>query len=196
MASLPLAIYIDDSEVEGSLEGRREDLLAAVEGAIGELGQDLYDLVEAKLSGLVLQRGSGALADAVNLEAAHFVGDVCMTSVGIDDDDPMYVIGYVHEYGGSKWYDIYPLEAVLGFYSDAGIGAGIKSPFSSPEMEPFKGSRLPHVLAFVMGGATVFAKHVWHPPAQERSYLRSSLDDMEQKAVAKLQAAIDGVLAG
>lgn len=48
-----------------------------------------------------------------------------------------------------------------------------------------------NVLAFVAGGAMRFARRVEHPGSAipERSYLRSSLDDMRDEIVATLAAA-------
>jgi hypothetical protein len=195
MSTLALRLVVDDSEAE-DLRLKGGALMAAIEGAVGSLGTQLYDLVMSKLSGGVLKRGTGQLAAAVELEAAAFVGQVCSTVVGIDDSSPSYVVGFVNEYGGSGWYDIYPLETQLGFISDAGIGAGIKSPFSDRSLDAWKESRLPHTLAFVgSGGGMVFASHVWHPPAKERSYLRSSLAELEEQVYVQLQAAVDEVLA-
>jgi hypothetical protein len=41
----------------------------------------------------------------------------------------------------------------------------------------------------------VFARHVWHPPAKEQSYLRSSLAEMQDEVRAALVETIAGVLA-
>jgi hypothetical protein len=37
--------------------------------------------------------------------------------------------------------------------------------------------------------------HVWHPPAKERSYLRSSLAEMEAEAVGEIKGILAEVLA-
>jgi phage gpG-like protein len=44
-------------------------------------------------------------------------------------------------------------------------------------------------LAFMIGGTRVFARSVNHPPAKERSFMRSSLDEMRDQIVASLTAA-------
>jgi hypothetical protein len=128
------------------------------------------------------------------LEAALFVGAVCQTSVGIDEGSPSFLIGKVHEYGGTQWYDIYPHEVL---YEAAGLsGQGRISRHSREGFAPFEEGRLPHVLAWTgADGGTVFAKHVWHPPAEERSFLRSSLADMQSEINERLRNAVAGVLA-
>lgn len=44
-------------------------------------------------------------------------------------------------------------------------------------------------LAFMVGGKLVFAQRVNHPPAKERSFLRSSLNDMRDQIIARLSSA-------
>lgn len=58
---------------------------------------------------------------------------------------------------------------------------------SAHEILPVKAE----ALAFVMGGAQLFARRVEHPGSliPERSYLRSSLDDMRDEIVAALAEA-------
>jgi hypothetical protein len=117
-----------------------------------------------------------------------------MTSVGIDNDgQPSYIVAYVREFGGEKWYDIYPHEAV---FAAAGLsGEGRVSKHSKEGFAPFEEGRLPHSLAWSEGGTMVFARHVWHPPAKEQSYLRSSLAEMQDEVRAALVETIAGVLA-
>ena len=43
---------------------------------------------------------TGVLLASVEMQAAAFVDGVCGTSVGIPDEDPSWLIGMVHEYGG------------------------------------------------------------------------------------------------
>lgn len=53
------------------------------------------------------------------------------------------------------------------------------------------------VLAFIVGGGTVFARRVQHPGSTlpERSYLRSSLADMAGTITAELKATVTDALA-
>ena len=145
-----------------SLAERKDLLMAAIEEKVGILGQQLYDLVAAKLSGGVLNIGTGALLSSVMLAAVGVTGMAVGTFVEIPEDSPQYLIGKVHEYGGAGYYPIEPVNA--------------------------------QALRFIVGGTLVFAKHVNHPPAIERSFLRSSLDEMTETVYAELQSTIGEVL--
>jgi len=154
-------------EYEGALAGLRskkrlleEALLATVQ----DLGTQLLTLVQGNLSGPVLSAQTGDLLASVEQQAAMFVEAVCMTSVGIPDDSPEWIIGMTHEYGGTGYYDIYPINGkALAFTGEA--------------------------------GETVFSRHINHPPAAERSWLRSALDDIEADAVEQIKTTIAEVLA-
>lgn len=49
-------------------------------------------------------------------------------------------------------------------------------------------------LKFHVGGRTVFAKSVNHPPIQERSFMRSSLAEMRDQIVAEIQQSVTEAL--
>lgn len=51
-------------------------------------------------------------------------------------------------------------------------------------------------LAFQIGGSTVFARRVQHPPIQERSFMRTGLQDMKPQIVEGLQRQILMTLQG
>jgi phage gpG-like protein len=50
--------------------------------------------------------------------------------------------------------------------------------------------RSARALAFEIGGRTIFAARVIHPPLPERSFLRSALREMEPRIRSKLEAAV------
>lgn len=196
MSAFAIRIQIFDDEGQANLERKRETLMAVIEETVGTLGQQLWEMARGKIAPVVRTAIGQGIFDSIQLQAAAFVDAVCQTSVFIEPSgDPSYIVAYVREFGGEKWYDIFPLEAQLAEVAP-GAGSGIKSPFSSKDQAAWQESRLPHSLAWVEGGATVFAAHVWHPPAKEQSYLRSSLAEMQDQAYAELTAAINGVLAG
>jgi hypothetical protein len=195
MSTFVLSLTIDDADVQAELVRKRGLLMAAIEGAVGTLGEQLWELSRGKIAPVIRTEIGQGIFDSIQLQAAAFVDAVCVTSVGIEPSGaPSYIVAYVREFGGEKWYDIFPLATSLGFVSDAGIGPGIKSPFSSKDLDPWQESRLPHTLAWSGPGGTVFASHVWHPPAPEQSYLRSSLAEMEAQIYAELEEALQGVL--
>ena len=111
-------------EYEGALEnlGAKRDLLNdALLVAVDDLTAQLYARVQENLSGVVLERRTGELANAVEIEAAAFVGAVCQSQVFIDEESPEWVIGMTHEYGGTGYYLIEPVNAsVLAWQGPAG----------------------------------------------------------------------------
>jgi phage gpG-like protein len=147
-------------EVQGLDEtsARFDAYPAALQAALGakatELAAALADLVKSdKLSGAVLNAGSGTLRDSI---AASVTADAdgVLASVGSEGDVKYAAI---QEYGGKT---------------------------SAHEILPVKGD----VLAFVAGNGQHFARRVEHPGSviPERSYLRSSLEDMKDEILAAL----------
>ena len=129
-------------------------LQAALTAKAAELAAALADLVkDNKLSGAVLNAGSGALRESI---AASVTADAdgVLASVGSEGDVKYAAI---QEYGGKT---------------------------SAHEILPVKGD----VLAFIVGGTQHFAHRVEHPGSviPERSYLRSSLEDMKDEILAAL----------
>jgi phage gpG-like protein len=128
-------------------------LQAALGAKATELAATLTDLVKNKLSGAVLNTGSGALRDSI---AASVTADAdgVLASVGSEGDVKYAAI---QEYGGKT---------------------------SAHEILPVKGD----VLAFVASDGQHFARRIEHPGSviPERSYLRSSLEDMKDEILAAL----------
>jgi phage gpG-like protein len=147
-------------EVQGLDEtsARFDAYPAALQAALGakatELAAALADLVkDNKLSGAVLNAGSGTLRDSIGASVTADAEGV-LASVGSEGDVKYAAI---QEYGGKT---------------------------SAHEILPVKGD----VLAFVAGNGQHFARRVEHPGSliPERSYLRSSLEDMKDEILAAL----------
>ncbi len=145
------------------LRAKRGMLEDAILGAMGELGDKLFELVSYNLSGGVLQARTGKLRSSLELETAAFIGAVCGVAVAIPEDSESWLIGMVHEYGGEGWYSIDPVNA--------------------------------SVLAWMGPEGPVFAHHVNHPPALERSFMRSALAWIEADAAEQIKTTIAEVLA-
>ena len=146
-------------EVQGLDEtsARFDAYPAALQAALGakatELAAALADLVKDKLSGAVLNAGSGALRDSI---AASVTADADgVLALVASEGDVKYAA--IQEYGGKT---------------------------SAHEILPVKGD----VLAFVAGNGQHFARRVEHPGSviPERSYLRSSLEDMKDEILSAL----------
>ena len=189
-----IRLTIHSQELVAELEARGEMLQAAILETMGGLGERLQELAQSKIAPVVRTSIGQELFDSIMLQAAAYVDGVCRTSVGIDDNgQPSYIVAYVREFGGEKWYDIYPHEVVFGAAGLSGLGR--ISPHSKEGSSALEEGRLPHSLAWSEGGTMVFARHVWHPPAKEQSYLRSSLAEMQDEVRAALVETIAGVLA-
>jgi phage gpG-like protein len=154
-----LTISLDGVEaLDASLSAYPEALSALLGKAADSLAAALVDkIVGEKLSGGVLQLGTGALAASIGADV-EIDSDVITVTVG--SSGVKYAA--IQEYGG-------------------------KTP--AHEILPVKGQ----ALAFVVDGVQRFARSVQHPGSQipERSYLRSSLDEMSDQILAELSQAAD-----
>jgi phage gpG-like protein len=149
-------------EVRGLAEtGARFDAYpAALQIALGakatDLAAALTDLVKNKLSGGVLNTGSGTLRDSI-AASVTLGADGVLASVGSEGDVKYAAI---QEYGGKT---------------------------SAHEILPVKGD----VLAFVGRNGQHFAHRIQHRGSviPERSFLRSSIEDMKDDILAALASA-------
>jgi phage gpG-like protein len=149
-------------EASARLEAYPAALAAALDAKAAELAAALVDLVQNdKLSGAVLNVGSGALRDSI-VASISADGDGVVASV-----DSVGDVKYAatQEYGGKT---------------------------SAHEITAVKAQ----ALAFIIDSAQRFARRVEHPGSliPERSYLRSSLEDMRDDVVDALaDAAADAL---
>ena len=176
--------YVINSDVVAEELAAKGDLLeAALLETVGTLGTQLKELAQSKIAPVIRTAIGQGIFDSIEQQAAAFVDGVCSTSVGIDDNgQPSYIVAYVREFGGEKWYEIYPIVAKsLHFFVGGASGEG---GFELGVAEPEGGA-----------SAEVFARHVHHPPAKEQSYLRSSLMEMQDQVRAAITETVAAVLA-
>jgi phage gpG-like protein len=152
------ALELEGMEETGArLESYPAALQAALTAKAAELAARLADLVKNdKLSGAVLNSGTGALGDSI-AASVRADADGFLASVGSEGDVKYAAI---QEYGGKT---------------------------TAHEILPAKAD----VLAFAVGDAQHFARKVEHPGSliPERSYLRSSLEDMKDEILTALADA-------
>lgn len=117
-------------------------------------------VVNEKLTGAILQRRSGNLADSVEVVPAENDGSRITGYVQAGGSSAIYA--KFQERGTTSWYDIFPVNK--------------KS------------------LAFEIQGKFVFARKVHHPPIEERSFLRSTEEEMRPEMLDRLRSAIDEAL--
>jgi hypothetical protein len=130
----------------------------------------LADGIREKLSGPVLKTVSGKALGSVHVLAAALDGDTITAYVEAGGPDAPYLV--VQEYGGRAAYDILPVnKKALAFPGGA----------FNPETISFsKASAL---------GEMVIVKRVHHPPLPERSFARTTVDEMRSEIVAMLEGA-------
>lgn len=146
------------------VERKQLRLMEAIEEKVGILTEQMYQMVEDKLSGGVLNVVTGALLSSVVLNAIQVSGMSFEGSVEIPEGSPEHLIGLVHELGGEGYYIIEPVNA--------------------------------QALAFVVDGKLVITRRVNHPPALQRSFLRSTLDEMGDYIFEELNQTATEVLEG
>ena len=178
-----LSYTINDEQIAEELAAKGELLDAALLETVGTLGMQLKELAQSKIAPVIRTAIGQGIFDSIQQQAAACVDGICSTSVGIDDEgQPSYIVAYVREFGGEKWYDIFPVRAKsLHFFVGGGGGE--------------EGFELGVAEAEGGASAEVFARHVHHPPAKEQSYLRSSLVEMQDEVRAAITETVAGVLA-
>lgn len=139
------------------------DLLAA---KVDEANGMLADGVRSKLSGEVLQVRSGKLLGTVETIAAAIENDILTGYVTVGGPDAPYAT--VQEYGGRDYYEIAPVnKQALAFPGNPELGLTSKAQLAD----------------------MVIVKRVNHPPLAERSFARSTVDEMRDEIVAMLEGA-------
>jgi hypothetical protein len=163
MPLLNISLKSDPHKLVDALKRRPLEIVNAIENRLNIILLQLSQyIVTQKLSGQVLHRRTGALANAVHVNPARVVGATIrgeVTAAG----SPASLYGRVHETGGNAAYDIFSVRG--------------------------------RALRFVSGaGETVFAKHVRHPAAMMRPFMRPALEENAASIREQLQEAIDAEL--
>lgn len=155
---------------------------------------------QVELGGAVLQHRTGVLAGSVQVEQPAVVGNELIGGVTAAGGPAWY--GQVHQRGGQKWYDIYPVnKKALAFFPTNSLGAGggitpvskgaLKALYRrqlsgfGKELKPGKVSK------FGQFGGVVVA-HVHHPPLPKRPFMTIGLEAMRATIVNDLRDAVMG----
>jgi len=171
-------------------EGLREKpalLDAAIEERVTILAARLLARIQVKLSGEVLEthRGDGGLLGSVQMQAATWAGSVCGAMVGIPDGSPFFIIGATHEFGGTRWYDIWP--GIVTGKSDKRALAFFGGNDSMPGES---------IMSHALGGLGLVVRHVDHPPAIKRPFIATSVEEIRPQFYEQLGAVLDSFLGG
>ena len=187
---------INSQEVADLLVEKGELLMDAVADAMGLAGESLYEAIMYNMTGGIIHARTGLLSSSVVLSAVVRLGPTASVWCEIPDIGSFeHLVGMVLEFGGTEWYDIFPLEVRFAEHLGPEGGAGKESMFSAEESIALIEGRLPHALRWVDGGGEHFAAHVHHPPSKEFAYMRTSLGQVEETVRAQITEALAGVIA-
>jgi hypothetical protein len=169
--------------VEEYGEGLREHasvLDEAIEAKLNSLAGKLLMDLQVNLSGEVLEQRTGKLIRSVEMQAAQWAGEVCGATVGIDEGQPAWIYGLVHNIGGLGYYDIFPVNAkALAFSASADSLAG-----SSPWGGMFSSGE----------DFDIVVKAVHHPPAKATHWFDNPVEALRATFVEEMKAVLDDVL--
>jgi hypothetical protein len=180
-----------DKRVELAIREKGPAVRAELNAEMGRMMLELLRRVQQKLSGEVLHVRSGKLLGSAHVEptvstATSIVGRVTAAA------GPAFY-GKFHENGGTRWYDIVPVnKKALAFFPGGSFGAG----FGQTGIRQLRfvqgknrGSLRPGQYdAFAKAGGIVVMK-VHHPPLPVRSFMRSSLAELRDRITRQLHAA-------
>ncbi len=192
-----LRIFINDERLAAAMLAKRTAVGEALMAKMNVMMANLQKkIVTEKLSGQVLHRHSGKLAGSVIAHPAEWTGTTLIGSVEAAGGPAFY--GFVHEFGGSREYEIRPVnKEALAFFPGGTLGGGggfqqvnkatLASLFNVAGS--LKRGRIKNFREF--GGIVV--KSVIHPPLPQRSFMRTSL--AESKEIIK-QGVVEAIATG
>ena len=146
-------------------------------------------IVKDKLSGQVLSRRSGKLANSIVAYPATVEGEQLIGRVQGASGPAFY--GRYHEFGGKGYYDIYPKNKLaLAFFpmGASNVPGGKQILRGMSQMSNLK-RRASSITKFAGAGGVV-VKHVHHPPLPQRSFMASSAADMREQIINELNLVL------
>ena len=156
-----LSFNNSDQRVAESLRAKGPRILEAVRTKMDGLMIELQaKIVGEKLSGQVLNRRTGKLSNSIRALPADIEQNFQGDSV----------VGRVEGGGGPAFYG--RVQEFGGTHSYPIVPVNAKA------------------LAFMMGGKQVFFMRVIHPPLQERSFMRSSLEESREDIFNSLKQSV------
>jgi len=172
---LRLTLNNTHAQVVAALQVKQDKLVSALLDKMTYLMQRLQQkIVGEKLSGQVLSRRSGRLADSIIAEPAILEGTDIVGRVAWAGGEAWY--GKVHEFGGTRDFVI-NVQASRREWRRAGV----------------LGKR---ALRFMLGGKEVFTPYVFHPPLPKRPFMAPSLEEMREEIKEGLRERILEVMRG
>lgn len=155
-----------DERIVQALKTKRPQIIEAVRRRLDIVDAKLQRKIQRdKLEGQVLHHRTGKLINSIRVIPAEVSGS--------------RVTGMVEGAGGPAWY---------GAIHEQMPGTEYASPRAF-DIVP----RSKKALAFLMNGKQVIVRRVHHPAPKERSFMRSSIAEMQEQIFAEIEAAITDV---
>jgi len=180
-----------DKRVALALRERGQKLVAALREALDLSMLELVRRIQEKLSGEVLHQRSGKLIGSVHKETTAVAGTQIIGRVTAAGGPAWY--GRVHEFGGTRAYDIYPVKKrALAFMA----GGGVNSRSFYFKQGSRRGSLRPKMYGKFAEAGGVVVKSVHHPPLPRRSFMATSQEELRGKIKSNLLEAAAKALRG
>ncbi len=202
---IQISFNSSDKRVAEALARRGPAVVERVADRLEGLMLELQRRVQQKLSGEVLQHRSGKALGSVIKEPIEKSGTKIVGMVKAGGGPAWYLI--VQEKGGTRQYEIKPVnKKALAFFPGGSVGGAISSGTGSflPGKSTVRGlyarsgraggSLKPGRLETFgrLGGIVV--QKVIHPPLPVRSFMRTSLEELQGKIIEGVrQAAVQGL---
>ncbi len=176
------------SNLQSKMETASAVLMAAITAAINSSTANLQRyVVTEKLSGQMLRRITGTLADSVRMAPAAQTGDTIVGSVLAGGGVASYAL--VQERGGDFAYEILPKNAqALAWPAAAGADADFVNRSVSAKQKIARAS--------ARGVNMIFARRVIHPPLPARPFLSTSAQECIPKTVEIMETEISKACEG
>ncbi len=190
-----------DERAVANLKARRNQVREAMRRAMDKLMLELLRRVQQKLSGEVLQprKGGGGLLGSAHAEPSTAIGSLIKGRVLAGGGLTSAYAG-VQEHGGTRTYDIYPGivtgksdKRALAFFPGGSAGSGATASIRRAlyfRQGKRRGSLRPDKRQAFAGLGGIVVRHVVHPPLPERSYMRSSQEELRDHIIETLRLTL------
>lgn len=197
-----IRISFKDSSDERLVAALREKgplIVSAIQVELDKLMFQLLRQVQANLSGGVLKTRTGKLLGSANKEPTIITGSgkQIVGTVSVAGGVAWY--GQVHERGGQRTFDIYPVnKKALAFFPQGSAGAalgfkGTRQLYAKAGVN--RGSLRPSRIGEFAGLGGVVVQHVRHPPLPKRPFAEVALEEMREQIIAGVYRAAASALA-
>ena len=141
---LEVTLRSDLQKLHAALKSRPQEIVSALTGRLNRVMTMLASyIVREKLSGQILRRRTGILAGSVHAVPATIQGTQIIGKV-VAGEGPSNLYAAVHEYGGSRAYEImsvksralaFMMDGRMRFFSRVNHPATMARPFMAPSLQ-------------------------------------------------------------